>query len=274
VNFRLGVLIGGLGVAVVALVVVLIVLLVDGPTDSTTSATTGLSEDRGGNTNQRSSDGPDCGVVEAGGPARLDLTQSGLNCEEGRAIQLALITKAQTSAPGVIRVGAWVCSREPFSEYPILTRCRSDNGRELIVVGTAHSAHVSPAEEEAAKTSESASADRGSPIAFETPSGNITCALSRSRVSCEISRKTYTPYIPKPPSCHLDYGHRVSVGAYGPAEFDCYGDSMHGIAEGTLAYGREIRRGRIGCLSAEAGLTCETASGAGFFLSVASVKLL
>jgi hypothetical protein len=274
VTFRLGVLVGGLGVGVVALVVVLIVLLADGSTDSTTSATTGLSENRAGDTNQGSSGGPNCGVIETGGPARLDLTQSGLNCEEGRAIQLALITKAQTSAPGAIRVGVWVCSREPFSEYPILTRCRSDNGRKLIVIGTAPSAHVSPAEEEATKTSESASADRGSPIIFETPSGNITCALSRSHVSCEIFRKAYTPYIPKPPSCHLDYGHRVSVGAYGSAEFDCYGDSMHGIAEGTLAYGREIRRGRIGCLSEEAVLTCETASESGFFLSAAVVKLL
>ena len=144
------------------------------------------------------------------------------------------------------------------------------------MVGTAPSAHLTPAEQEAAaatKSTPSGNHEPG-PVAFQVPSGNITCALSRESVHCEIFRKRYTPYIPQPQSCNLDYGHRVSVSAYGPAEFDCYGDSMQGIAEGTLGYGREIRRGRIGCLSEEDGLTCETIGGTGFFLSVDAARLL
>jgi hypothetical protein len=111
-------------------------------------------------------------------------------------------------------------------------------------------------------------------VRFETPSGNITCDLSSEAVHCEIFRKSFTPPVPKPPSCNLDYGHRVSVGAYGPSEFDCYGDSMSGIAEQTLGYGREIRRGRISCLSEESGLVCETVAGTGFVLSAQAAKLL
>jgi hypothetical protein len=42
----------------------------------------------------------------------------------------------------------------------------------------------------------------------------------------------------------------------------------------TLPYGQELRRGRIGCLSEEAALTCKTVVGTGFTLSAAPVKLL
>lgn len=261
----MGVLEGGLGVAVVALAVVVVVLATGGSDDSTTSTDTSAAGIE-----------PDCGVVEGGGPARLDLTQSGLDCEEGRAVQLALVAKSKAGAAGAIEVGAWRCSREPLAEYPVLTLCRSGEGRELAVVGTAPSAHLTPAEQEAGAATESTrkgNEDQDS-VAFEVPSGNITCALSRESVHCEIFRKRYTPYISKPPSCNLDYGHRVGVAAYGAAEFDCYGDSMRGIAEGTLGYGREIRRGRISCLSEEDGLTCETVAGTGFFLSVDAARLL
>src|SRR4249919_268459 len=106
----MGVLIGGLGVAVVALAVVVVVLATNSSDDSTTSTPTGAVEIE-----------RDCGVVEGGGPARLDLTQSGLDCEEARAVQLALVAKSKAGAAGVIEVGAWRCSREPLAEYPVLT---------------------------------------------------------------------------------------------------------------------------------------------------------
>lgn len=261
----MGVVVGGLAVAVVALAVVVIVLVSDGSDDSTPASET-TSVESGG----------DCGVVEAGGPARLDLTQSGLDCEKGRAIQLALVAEAKAGAAGIIEVEGWRCSREPLSEYPILTSCRSGEGQELTVVGTAPSAHLTPAEQQAAKATRPTSPPSAhqEAVAFQVPSGNITCALSRESVHCEIIRKRFTPPVPKPPSCNLDYGHRIGVAAHGPAALDCYGDSMSGIAEETLAYGREIRRGRIGCLSEEAGLTCETVAGTGFFLSVDAARLL
>ena len=148
----------------------------------------------------------------------------------------------------------------PEGPMPLLTPCRGPESLPPI-----------PAPPEASAASSSRSDDA---VSFETPSGNIVCGLSPEAVQCEIFRKSYTPSVPKPPSCNLDYGHRVSVGAYGPSEFVCYGDSMSGIAEQTLDYGREIRRGRISCLSEEAGLVCETVSGTGFALSADAAKLL
>jgi Family of unknown function (DUF6636) len=271
----MGLLVGGLGVAVIALVVVVVILLAGSSDDSTTKAQTQPSS----STAEQTEGGEElCAVVESGGPAKLDLSLSGLDCEEGRAIQLALVKLGQSGATGVLEVGEWLCTREPLSEYPTLTRCRADDGRQLNVLGTAPHAHLTPTEQAQARStsgSEASQRQAPKPVFFETPSGNITCGLSRRGVTCEIFRKSYTPYIPKPPSCPLDYGHRLSVGAYGPAQFDCYGDSMRGLAAGaTLPYGNEIRRGRIGCLSKEAGLICETVAGTGFLLSVQSVKLL
>jgi hypothetical protein len=148
----------------------------------------------------------------------LDLSLSGLDCEEGRAIQLALVKLGQSGATGVLEVGKWLCTREPLSEYPTLTRCRSDDGHQLNVLGTAPHAHLTPTEQaQARSTSGSGASQRQAPkpVFFETPSGNITCGLSRRGVTCEIFRKSYTPYIPKPPSCPLDYGHGSPSGPTG-----------------------------------------------------------
>jgi hypothetical protein len=108
---------------------------------------------------------------------------------------------------------------------------------------------------------------------FETPSGNIVCALSSTEVRCDIDEKDWTPYIPQPASCHLDWGNSVAVGAYGPSEFLCAGDTLLTSAEGELGYGYVIGRGRIKCISRESGLTCLTPAGSGFFLSQQRVKL-
>lgn len=269
----MGLLVGGLGVAVVALAVVVIVLASDSSEDSPTTAGaasapgTGIVQEDA--TPAAGDPDEDCGVVESGGPAKLDLSLSGLECEEGRAVQLALVEKADAGAGGVVEVGEWRCVQEPLAVYPLLTRCRSSDGRQLDVVGTAPHAHLTPAEEQAAEPQ----APR--PVYFELPSGNVTCALSAESATCEIARKSYTPSVPKPPSCPLDYGHRLSVSADGTASFVCHGDSMQGIANGaTLPYGNVIRRGRISCLSQEDGLTCRAGTGAGFFLSSQRAALL
>jgi hypothetical protein len=110
-------------------------------------------------------------------------------------------------------------------------------------------------------------------IYFKMPSGNIICAVSREAAVCEILDRRYTPEIPRPFSCQLDYGSRLSVGPQGPAQFDCYGDSMKGIADEKLAYGYEISEGPMRCLSEESGVTCENRAGTGFFLSVQQAQL-
>jgi hypothetical protein len=109
-------------------------------------------------------------------------------------------------------------------------------------------------------------------VAFESPTGNITCSLSSESATCEILRKTFTPSVPKPSDCMLDYGHRLSVDAGGIVTFDCYGDSMSGIAERVLAYGDFLRRGRMTCHSEPSGITCGTETGA-FKLSAQSIMV-
>lgn len=113
------------------------------------------------------------------------------------------------------------------------------------------------------------------PMQFlQTPSGNIACSISSTEARCDIEEKDWTPYIPKPASCHLDWGNSVAVGAYGPSEFLCVGDTLLGSAEGEVPYGYAVTRGRIECVSRESGLTCMTPAGTGFFLSKERVKLL
>jgi len=108
---------------------------------------------------------------------------------------------------------------------------------------------------------------------FDTPSGNIVCSVSSEGATCEILRKRYTPSVPQPTDCPLDYGHRLTVDADGGAEFSCYGDSMSEIAEGTLPYGNYVRRGPVSCVSQPSGLTCRSRNGGGFFLSVDEATL-
>ncbi|HSS42536.1 MAG TPA: DUF6636 domain-containing protein [Solirubrobacterales bacterium] len=108
---------------------------------------------------------------------------------------------------------------------------------------------------------------------FQTPSGNIVCSVSSEAATCEILRKRYTPSVPRPADCPLDYGHRLTVDAAGVAGFSCYGDSMSEIAEGSLPYGNYLKRGSISCVSQESGLTCRSRNGGGFFLSVDEATL-
>lgn len=110
-------------------------------------------------------------------------------------------------------------------------------------------------------------------VRFSSPSGNIECSLSSENATCEVFRKSFTPSVPKPADCMLDYGHRLTVDSHGTASFACYGDSMRGIAERNLPYGRFLTRGSMTCKSEPVGVTCGTSSGA-FFLSAQRADLL
>jgi hypothetical protein len=151
VGFRSGLLIGALAVAVVALGVA-VVILAAGGSNKSPSPTVVVAY------------GEACPVTESGGPAELDLSASGLDCTEGRAVQTAYERVTSTGkAGGAIEVMGWSCTSVPLSEYPTLTSCRSKDGHRLNVVGTASSAHLphgaahppgtTSAESESAKTS-------------------------------------------------------------------------------------------------------------------------
>ena len=106
---------------------------------------------------------------------------------------------------------------------------------------------------------------------FQSPSGNIGCAITKGGVRCDIRERSWQPP-PKPPSCELDYGQGVTVGRRGEARFVCAGDTALGVGP-PLAYGETIRRGRFRCRSRLAGMRCVNRRNRhGFFLSQARVR--
>jgi hypothetical protein len=112
----------------------------------------------------------------------------------------------------------------------------------------------------------SAATEAGAFVQFQSPSGNIGCALSRDGVRCDIAERDWTPP-PKPASCELDWGNGVAVDRHGRAQIICAGDTtLH--AGRHLAYGDSLRRGRFRCTSRRTGMRCvNRRNGHGFVLS-------
>ena len=109
---------------------------------------------------------------------------------------------------------------------------------------------------------------------FYSPSHNIACSLGPEGAICDTLERSWTPSVPKPPSCDFDWGPRVGVGESGPGEFVCASDSLHGGSYRALPYGSELKRGGITCASEEAGVTCVNEGGGGFFVSKQTARLL
>ena len=100
----------------------------------------------------------------------------------------------------------------------------------------------------------SAAAEASAAGFFQSPSGNIGCAISRQAVRCDIREHDWTAP-PKPAWCELDWGSGVVVGRRGRAEIVCAGDTTLG-AGARLAYGDAIARGRFRCVSRRSGMRC------------------
>jgi hypothetical protein len=102
---------------------------------------------------------------------------------------------------------------------------------------------------------------------FQSPSGNIGCAMSRSfGVRCDIRNKTWQAP-PKPASCELDWGFGLNLDRRGRATFVCAGDTVLGQGR-HLPFGQSIRRGRFVCRSKRIGMRCiNLRNGHGFLLS-------
>ncbi len=101
---------------------------------------------------------------------------------------------------------------------------------------------------------------------FQTPSGNIGCAISGSFVRCDVLRNDATPP-PQPASCDFDWGNAFGVSAKGRGKRLCVSDTVFDPGARTLAYGRSIKRKGIRCTSRESGLKCKNRRGHGFTLS-------
>ncbi len=110
-------------------------------------------------------------------------------------------------------------------------------------------------------------------IGFQSPTGNIHCAIYRfdGRTEARCDLRSYTPsYSRRPPDCDLDWGMAFAVGASGKGALACVGDTVQDPGNPVLPYGEAVSLGGISCVSAKTGMTCTNREGHGF--SVAKAK--
>ena len=108
---------------------------------------------------------------------------------------------------------------------------------------------------------------------FQTPSGNIGCAMGGGFVRCDTIEHTWSPG-PKPSSCEFDWGGSIGLGRKDPAEFLCVSDAAFDTNSRVLDYGEKIFKNRFSCSSKQKGLRCVNhKSGHGFFVSRDKVRL-
>lgn len=101
---------------------------------------------------------------------------------------------------------------------------------------------------------------------FQSPTGNIGCAIDPESVRCDIGERDWKP-TPRPAGCDLDYGQGISLAAGGTPQFVCAGDTTLGAGE-QLAYGSSIAAGLLRCESGAEGMTCrDVESGRGFSIA-------
>ncbi|MBX9639820.1 MAG: hypothetical protein K2X97_08850 [Mycobacteriaceae bacterium] len=100
---------------------------------------------------------------------------------------------------------------------------------------------------------------------FQTPSGNIDCALGLSDgpalAECEIGDHTYA--VPARPTPRMGaFGDRISMRQGSPAKMTCHSDTVRGTGYAVLQYGQTRSLDSVTCESEQSGITCaDNASG-------------
>jgi hypothetical protein len=104
--------------------------------------------------------------------------------------------------------------------------------------------------------------------AFQSPSGNIGCAIAGGVARCDIAQRSWQPP-PRPPSCpsESDYGQGLEVERHAAAHLVCAGDTARDPSSPKLAYGTAAQIGGVTCVSRPTGITCTAAGGHGFAVS-------
>lgn len=148
-GFKTGLLIGALGVAVIALGIAVVVLISDdqGENDSATTSSEAAVE-----SSDTDSSGPcvfQTGPVE-GEESELDLRTSGLSCEEAIAIHEGLEARdgIEIGSYGhdLARYKGWACVGHPLVAYPLVEHCSTPGKRFLVISlsGVPHSEGAEP----------------------------------------------------------------------------------------------------------------------------------
>ncbi len=108
--------------------------------------------------------------------------------------------------------------------------------------------------------------------AFQLPSGNIHCALQSGVLRCDILSFSYQRP-PRPRGCPLEWGDAVAIGAKGPAEVLCHGDTVAEPTAPVLGYGRAWQGPGMACTAAQTGLRCVNGDGRGFEMARARLRV-
>src|SRR3954454_12059285 len=108
---------------------------------------------------------------------------------------------------------------------------------------------------------------------FNSPSGNISCSLSKASANCFIGDIRY-PLPPRPADCGEDWQPRFGVGRTGAAEFGaCAGDVLVFTSD-VLPYDTTSVIGSFACMSRTVGIACwNTRTRHGFQISRARYAL-
>ncbi len=88
---------------------------------------------------------------------------------------------------------------------------------------------------------------------FQSPSGNVGCALSKQSVRCDVARKSWRPP-PKPSSCLVE-GNGLTLSRQGKPRYTCAGGTTRGQGR-QLAYGKSVSVGRLRCISRKGAMRC------------------
>jgi hypothetical protein len=116
-------------------------------------------------------------------------------------------------------------------------------------------------------------AQAADPPMWESPSGNVACAVQGTQLRCDM-RRVGNPLPRRPSRCIGDWGHAFVVTRNGSrGRRICVTDAVGGPNVPTIAYGRTWRRGGFACSVRRSGVRCVNGRGHGFALRIGLQRL-
>ena len=193
-------------------------------------------------------------------------------CIEGDVSCLSVTGLAEASAEGFTYVdpdGEGSITFEIKHEEIVITKAEgslgsgSGNAQQLGSIAGVYQPLAQSSSEESSQPKD---------VFFQTPSGNISCAIfgdGGGFVRCDMQQLKQT-FVDKPIDCDLDWGAVFGIAGEGTVgEVVCHGDTLFGTSPMKLEYGRSVEALGFTCQSEKTGLTCKNAAGHGFALSKA-----
>ena len=117
-----------------------------------------------------------------------------------------------------------------------------------------------------------ATAQAADPVAFKTPSGNISCTTYGNTLRCDM-RRLGNARAEKPASCEFDYGNSFGITRNGRrGRILCVSDAI-GPDHPVIDYGRTWRRNGFTCRVRRSGLRCTNRRNHGFDLRIGRQRL-